>query len=42
MHGNKETAWVKECKEALNNTHESGREDRKAWKEKSLNATAGL
>lgn len=42
MHGNKETVWVKKCKKAWNKTHEPGREDRKAWKKKPLNATAGL
>lgn len=42
MHGNKETIWVKKCKEKWNKTHKPGREDRKAWKKKSLRAIAGL
>lgn len=32
----------KKCKEAWNKTHKAGRENRKAWKKKSLRAIAGL
>lgn len=42
MHGNREIVWVKKCKEAWNKTQELGREDRKAWKKKSLNTIAGV